>query len=141
MPDYTKKAAKWARNTQAATGDYADSVKAVTDSPMLAAVAHQDALLSRFTQAVQSGQWAAATSAVPLPQWQQVTSTLGAQHLADGVTKGTPKQQKFWTKAGPIYNQIRATIRAMPNATQAQRNARRDMAQELMSQMKGIMQQ
>lgn len=135
--DPVKKARKWASKLGAATQDYIDGINGVTESPAQAAIAQQAAMLTRFRQAVERGDWAAALNAVGLNDWKQA-AVKGAPNLANGATKGEAKMVKYLQKAAPEYDRIRAEIRSMPNGTDAERKARMDRNLELMKAMKGI---
>lgn len=135
--DPAKKARKWASKVGAATQDYIDGINAVDVNPAQLAVAQQQAMLTRFRQAVERGDWAAALNAVGLADWKQ-SAVAGANNFANGAAKGEKKMAKYMAKAAPEYERIRQEIRSMPNGTDAERKARMDRNLELMKAMKGI---
>lgn len=136
--DPSKKAAKWASKMAGATQDYVDGVNAVTEAPGVAAAAHQDTLVTRFNQAVQSGQWASAVQSVSLSDWKTATTKYGAQNLQSGAAKGQAKMLRYMQAAAPEYSRIKSEIRSMPNATDADRQARMMRNMQLMKGLKGL---
>ena len=136
--DPNKKATKWQNAVAGASQNYTDGVSAVTTAPSQMAIAHQQDMLTRFQQAINSGAWAQAMGAVTLQAWQNAAKTIGAPRLADGARKGYPKVLRYLTAAAPKYAALHDQISAMPNGTDQQRIARLLAAVDGMRQFKGL---
>lgn len=117
-------AGKWAQNLGNASQSIRDGVNAVTIAPGQAAAAQAPRMLQRITEALQSGKWANAVSSVSLQQWQNAMLTNGLPNLANGVRKGQPKMQAHLTTFLPFLANVQQQVRAMPNVTQSDREAR-----------------
>lgn len=122
--DPTKVASKWATNLSNSTTSITDGVNAVNTAPGQAAAAAQATMRSRILAAIDSGKWAAAVSAVSLQSWKNSMLTVGVPRIADGANKGKPKMQAFLQSFLPYVANVQQQVRAMPNATQADREAR-----------------
>lgn len=109
---------KMASRASAAQGDYTAGVQAVSVAPGAKAAAKK----AQYVQNVQASadKWAARVGRVTLEQWKQST-TDKAGRFASGVTAAKPKIVEFWTSFGPFQDNITATVRNMPNATQEER--------------------
>lgn len=116
--------AKWAANTKNATKAYEAGIQAVDSSPMEAAAAKTDKYLQGVQDAVNNGKYAAGLRAVSLQDWKQQAITKGARRISDGVTAATPKFQSSMSQILPQIQQIQAAVRAMPDTTEADREAR-----------------
>lgn len=136
--DPTKKAQKWANAMSGATQAYKDGINGTEGNPMEMAVAKKDTLKTRFNQSIDDGTWERSLAGRPKSDWSGPALAVGAARLADGASKGQPKMQAYLTKAAPVIEQIRATVRAMPNATDADRRARMLANMEMMKQLKGL---
>lgn len=117
-------AAKWAANTKAATKAYEMGVQSVDTSPMEQAAAKVDKYLQGIQDAVNSGKYAQGLRSVSLQDWKTQTVTKGARRMSDGVTAATPKMQQVMGQLMPQIEAIAATVRAMPDTTEADREAR-----------------
>lgn len=129
---------KWQANMGNAAQAYTDGVKSVQQAPGQSAAQQQNAMVTRWNQAVQSGAWAQNTAAVSLSDWQAAAVNKGASRLVDGAQKGAAKFQRYAQQAAPVLAQIKQTVRAMPNGTDAERQARYQAAQTMLKQLKGI---
>lgn len=83
----------WATNFAAAGTKYTAGVNAVTTAPGQLAAAQKALYLSNVQAAANT--WASKVAAVDLATWKNQTTTVGAQRLGSGATKGTPKMQAF----------------------------------------------
>lgn len=134
--DATKKAKKWASRVQGAGQDFADGVDAVQSAPGEAAAAKEATFKQRVNQSIDDGTWRNNVSSVTLGDWKAAAKQ-GQSAFTSGATKGQPKMQKYLQAAAPVYEQIRAEIQSMPNATDADREARMLRNMRLMKQLKG----
>ncbi len=135
--NYAKAADKWANKLGQAGQDYIDGINSVTVSPAQQAVAKQATMRARILAAIDSGQWARALGSTTLQFWQSQATNVGASRLTAGADKGKSKMQRYFAAAGPKYQQIRDTVRAMPNSTDAERTARWQKAVQMMKDLKG----
>lgn len=117
-------AAKWSTNLSNSTTSITNGVNAVTTAPGQAAAAAQATMRARLLAAIDSGKWAANVSSVSLQQWKTAMTQTGIPRIADGARKGQPKMQAFMQSFLPFVSQVQQQVRAMPNATQADREAR-----------------
>lgn len=132
-----KKADKWARRMADSGQDYKDGIDAVDVNPGQLAADHANDAKANYAAVMNDGSWARKVASTPVQDWKNAAKNLGAPRLVDGVTKGKPKVNRYLAAAGPMYDQIRATVRAMPKSTPAERRARRDKAEQMMAQLKG----
>ena len=88
-------AAKWSRNTQAATKSMQDGVNAVTQSPTEKAAQAVDRQVQGVIRAQQEGRTQAALRAVSLDSWKQSMINKGIPRVAQGVQASVSKMEKF----------------------------------------------
>lgn len=116
--------AKWAANTKNGQKAYEAGIQAVDTSPMEAAAAKQDKYLQGVQDAVNNGTYAAGLRSVSMQDWKQQCLTKGAKRISDGVTAATPKMQQTMQQLMPQIAAISAAVRAMPDTTESDREAR-----------------
>lgn len=129
---------KWQQKVQGASTDYAQGIRDTDVNPMQAAVAKKDTLKARWNHSIDNGTWEKNLASVPKSVWTENAAGVGAQHYADGAVKGKPKLDRYWAAAAPRLAEIRSEVRAMPNATEADRRARMNRNMELMKTLKGL---
>jgi len=120
------------QNWQGAMGNpataqkYSAGINKVTTSPMeqAASADAEQRYIAGVQAAVNSGKRAAALRAVTLAQWKQQAMNVGAQRLASGATKGTPKYQTALQKWQPIYQEASNAAQSLPKGGFAQAQAR-----------------
>jgi hypothetical protein len=112
-------AQKMVSRAQAAAGDYANGVKAVTDSPTAAAAKALDKAKLNYNAAIDSGKTAARLNAVSTQDWINATITKGAPRYSTGVQAALPKLQKFFAQSLPYIANLQQTISKMPSVTLA----------------------
>lgn len=122
--DPAKVAQKWSTNLSNSNQTMQDGINAVTMAPGQAAAAAQSTMRARLLAAIDSGKWAQNVAAVPLAQWKQAMLTKGLSRIADGARQAQSKMQSFLAQWLPFVSQVQQQVRAMPNATQADREAR-----------------
>lgn len=98
---------KWQQGMAQAGPAYAQGTGAVNQSPMAAAAAQAQLALSNYSNAVNSGQWAAKLNATPISYWKSQCAGAAAK-LASGATKGTPKYTKAIQELIPTYAAMKA---------------------------------
>ena len=132
--------ASWQAGMNNAGPKIAAGVAAVQVAPGQAAVQHQQKLLTNFQRAVNSGYWAAKTGAVSLQSWQQSMTKKGIPNMGTGVAAAQQKMASVMTQLLPLTAAISAQIKAMPNATSADAQARMNANFTMMSALKGKIQ-
>lgn len=115
---------RWEQAMQSASTAYGEGIDSVTVNPMEKAAQNEAGYLQGVNDAVSSGKWAAGLRRVTLSDWKTNAKTKGAQRLAAGAKAAVNKVQQFWQRWGPVQDQIVQAVRAMPNATFADRMAR-----------------
>lgn len=117
-------AAKWAANTKQATKAYEAGIQGVDQSPMEAAAAKADKYVQGVQDSVSSGKYQQNLRAVSLPDWKNAAITKGSRRITDGVNAAMPKMQQVMSQLLPQIEQIQAAVKAMPDTTEADREAR-----------------
>lgn len=120
----TDVAKKWAQNTGGATQAYIAGVQGVTTSPTAKAAANLGKYVQKTQDAVNSGKMARRLNSVSLGDWQQASTGRGAQKLAAGAQAAQPKMEAFMGQWLPFVYGVQSKIKAMPNVTVADREAR-----------------
>lgn len=126
MKNLSTAAQKWvsAMSSAATQQAYKDGVSAVTVAPNNVAAANSQGYLNGTQQSVASGNYQRANLAVGLAGWQQPALQKGAARLASGAQAALGKMQDFFTKFGPQLQALTQKVRAMPNVTDADKDAR-----------------
>lgn len=127
-------AAKWLRNSQGAVRSYEDGVRATDRNPMEAALRQKDTMIARFMESMNNGRYEEGMQRFTFDQWKDRTIKKGGQNYSTGVQAGATAMQQFQEEFAPIRKRISDSVRAMPNATEAQRDAR---MMENVRQMRG----
>jgi len=130
-------AEKLVRRLQSSTQDITRGVDRVQVAPGIAAAEQQDRMLQSLIEAITSGRWAAAVSAVSLGEWKNAMKDKGIPRIATGVAAAQPKIQAFFTKLLPQLDSIKAETDAMPQNTIDERIARSAHFQRRMHDLKG----
>lgn len=113
----------WTNSAGTAQTRYTQGVQNTDKDPTALAVQNQAALLSGFTNAVQSGLWARRTGAVTKQQWQQATLDK-AGNYATGITNGGAKYQAKMGAVLQVEQSLQAQIDQMPSGTPAANDQR-----------------
>jgi hypothetical protein len=117
-------AANWVAGMQNSTEKMRAGIQAVRDNPMLAAVEAQDKMRARLLAAIDSGKWARNTANVSLTQWQSAMINKGLARIPDGVRNAQQKMRGVGDTLIPFMANLQDQIRAMPNITAADAEAR-----------------
>lgn len=117
-------ARKWKERMEGASQSVADGVNAVTTAPGKKAAAAKDTMRARLLKSIDDGTWEKNTAAVPLESWKDSMVSKGVPRIADGVAKAQGKQETFYSEFLPAVYAAQDAVKAMPNATDAQRDAR-----------------
>lgn len=118
-------ASSWANGfkSQAAKDKYKRSVQALKQSPGEAAAAAQDKYKNATADAVDSGRYRDGNLSYSLTDYQQA-AVAGVDRFDSGAKKGTGKMAKFAAEFGPYLAQTQQMVKAMPNATESERDER-----------------
>lgn len=100
----------WSTGFAGAGAKYTAGVNAVQIAPGQLA-ANAKALYLANVQAA-ANTWAAKVAAVDLATWKSQTTTVGAQRLATGATKGAPKMAAFMQSFLPQLSSIVGSLPA-----------------------------
>lgn len=117
-------AAKWRQNLSNAGPTYKAGVQAVTVSPTQQAKKQAEKMVRNLKASVDSGKYAAACDAVTLPDWQSACIEQGAARLVDGAAHGETDMTRYLEVALPVIRRLASEVRAMPDGTEAEREAR-----------------
>lgn len=115
-------AAKWSQRASASTEDYKRGVQGVQQAPGALAARAADTWQARTIAA--RPKFERNVGAVSLGEWQQATTTKGAERFAGGVQTAAPKVQQFMGEFLPHLDAGVQRVKAMPNATLEQSIAR-----------------
>ncbi len=128
---------KQARNLKNSIPDIRDGINRVTSAPGQAAVARIDKMRMKTLEAIDSGRWAAKTSAVTVDQWKQAALTKGVDRIATGIDAAREKQVAMAGRLLPAVDAAAAKARAMPKNTLQDSIGRMTSFVTDMSKMKG----
>ncbi|KKN22748.1 hypothetical protein LCGC14_0912090 [marine sediment metagenome] len=110
-------AEKWGRRLKASGEDIRRGIDRVSVAPGEAAAQNQEALLTNFQEAVNSGLWAARVRGVTLQEWKDSAKNKGLPRIAQGVDAALPKMAAI---AGPLLQAVdeaAAAANALPKVT------------------------
>lgn len=122
--DPAKVAQKWSDRLSAAGPDMLEGIQGVTTAPGESAAQREDTMRQRLLEALNSGKWREAVRAITLGQWQEAMRIKGVPRATEAARTSKPKMEAFQREFLPFAEQVSAEIRQMPNATQADREAR-----------------
>ena len=117
-------AEKWGRRLGAASPDIQSGVQRVQTAPGQGAAAAQALMLQKLTSAIQSGQWAAAVSAVSLADWQSAMINKAIPRIQQGIASAQKNKIQRWADLLTAVDASAATARALPKGTIEQSIAR-----------------
>jgi len=115
--DPLKSAAKWQRNTKAATADMAEGVDRVEVSPGVLAARKVDKMRANFNAAIDSGKTAERLAAVGLDEWKNAMKTKGVQRVSAGVDGALSKVGEFHVQLDSHQATISNKLAKMPDVT------------------------
>ena len=110
-------AEKWGRRLKGSTEDIRRGISRVQVAPGAVAVQHQDKLVARFNEAVNSGRWAASTRAVSLTDWQTKAIDKGVNRIGAGVDAAQPSQAQMAQRLLASVDAAASKARALPSTT------------------------
>ena len=110
-------AAKWARNLGNATQDITDGVNAVQVAPTALAAQQKTLMLTKLTNAVNSGKWERGLNRVTVQDWKTAMISKGVQRVSAGAQAAEPKMANFMSQFLPYAQQVSQQIKGMPKLT------------------------
>lgn len=110
-------AEKWGRRLRGATEDIRRGIDRVQTAPGELAAAQQEALLTNFQAAVNSGMWANRVRSVSLSEWQAAARDKGLPRIPQGVEAATPKMARMAAELLPAVDAAAAAANALPKVT------------------------
>lgn len=117
-------ASNWSSRTGASQQRYKDGIQATTDNPMEKAAAKADTWFQRVQEAHANNRFANSLSGRNINDWKQPAMDKGATNYVTGATAGKAKYAAFAADYFPVLAQNVAAVKAMPNATKGDRQAR-----------------
>lgn len=132
-------AAKWQASMSSVTTqqNYQAGIDACQVNPMAKSADAEQQYLQGVQDAVQSGRRRQKLLATPLSAWKDGAKTKGAQRLTSGAQAASGKVQAHFQKWGPIYDQIKANVAAMPKGGIGNAMARVQAAMTALKQAAG----
>lgn len=109
------------QGAQANVGRYVAGIQAVTEAPQAKAAAKATKALNGFTEAIQSGRWAAGLANSTIEEWRSAAVAGGGSAYTAGIQA---KQAKIARKLGPALTQtydVADRVASMPTDTIQQR--------------------
>jgi len=126
---------KWGRRLNAAAPDMAAGIDRVKTAPGQSAADAQELMLARITEAIQSGRWAKAVSAVTLSDWQDAMKTKAIPRIAAGVAVAQKRKTAEIAALLDAVDQAAAEAHKLPKGTIEQSIARASAYMRKMSEL------
>lgn len=143
MPTKTaaQAASKWMASMQSATTqqNYVNGINAVSVNPMQLAATDQamQSYLQGVQRSVANGKRAKKLQAADVGTWKANATSVGAQNLRSGATKGQPKYTKGVQPYESVWAQQRAAARSLPKGGMANAMARIQASLSIIMQAAG----
>jgi hypothetical protein len=116
--------AAWQAGTGAGQQRYLDGVASSDVDVVGRAIANQNAALSGYQQAIQSGLWARRLQAAGNQGWKSGVATKGGANWANGIQNGGQKYQSKMQAVLQVEQGLQAQIDSMPSGTPAANDQR-----------------
>lgn len=108
---------KLIRRAQGAVADYVTGVKAVEESPTVAAAKNLDKAQLNYNEAITSGRMAKRLTSVSREDWIKATTEKGQARYAPGLTAAKEKVTEFFNEFLPFADRVSGEVAAMPDLT------------------------
>lgn len=105
--------AKWKANAGKSAPAWTAGIQGVTQAPGQLAAARAQEALAGYTEAIQSGRWAARVGAVPLNEWQSRSVAKSGNYTA-GINAGESKRARFDNSWVPLMAAAKERLRTVP---------------------------
>ncbi len=106
-----------------AGGDYRDGVMAVTENPAQKALAENAKRVAKLQESITKKTWETKMAKVSMEDWKNKAATVGADRFIPGVEANVDKIEKFVRSFQPKLSSLTASVKAMPQTTEADRYA------------------
>lgn len=93
-------------------------------NPIQAALAANQKRLNRLEEAKAKQTWEKKMAKLTISDWQEPALTVGADRYVTGIRRSAGKRSAFWQQQVPKLETLKSSIRAMPDATEADREKR-----------------
>jgi len=104
--------------------DYKKGVEAPERNPIEAALAANDKRINKLKESIEKKTWENRMKKVTIEDWKKKASTIGADRFIPGVEANVDKISSFVNAFQPKLSSLQASVRAMPEATDVQRESR-----------------
>lgn len=115
---------KWLTNLSNATAEMTAGVGRVQVAPGQAAAQKQQKWVNALMDPQIQAKWARNVSSVSLQAWQAAMTNYGINRVAQGAQAKQAKFTNAMNSLLPFIDQLAATVKAMPDNTPADREAR-----------------
>ena len=123
MPSIDRIVRKQIERTEGAIEDFKDGVRDCKVDPIAEALKKNDKRKAKLMESFTKKTWENTMSKLNKSDWQNPTLAK-ADNLATGIRASEGKIRNFHTKFEPIRRNIQDAVRAMPDTTESQRDAR-----------------
>lgn len=124
MPTAAEVAAKWETRTTAASTDYADGVAKSDKDPTALAIAAGPRYIANVQKSFNDGTWANGLRRSGKQGWQDGVASKGADNFSRGVSAAKQKVENAFQPLLAFEQSLQNKVAAMPNVTDADREAR-----------------
>ena len=124
MFDPTKISGKFKKNVLGAEDDFKDGVEGVSVSPGVSAGKKIKKMEENWNKRLKDGTILKRLNSVDLTEWKKAVGDASGLWRTRASEKGAEKQLAFWQKYGPLIEAHVKKIEAMPDDTEAQREAK-----------------
>lgn len=104
--------------------DYKAGVEAVTESPAAAALAANAKRIANIKKSIENKTWEKRMAKVSMEDWKTKTATLGADRFIPGVEANIDKIEAFVHGFQPKLASLQSSVKAMPQTSESERDAR-----------------
>lgn len=105
-------------------GDYKAGIEAPERDPIKAALDANAKRVKKLQESITNKTWEKAMARVTMGDWQKKALDLGVRHFIEGVEANVDKITKFVEGFHPKLSAIQSSVKAMPEVTEAERDAR-----------------
>lgn len=107
-----------------ASEDYRAGVQAVTVNPAQKALAANAKRIAKLQESITKKTWETKMNKVSLDDWKNKALALGADRFIPGVEANVDKIEAFIRGFQPKLESLTSSVKAMPETTDAERDAR-----------------
>lgn len=104
--------------------DFRAGVEAVTENPAAKALAANAKRVAKLRESIEKKTWESRMAKVSLEDWKSKTLALGAARFIPGVEANVDKIEAFVRGFQPKLESLTSSVKAMPDTTDAERDAR-----------------